>query len=224
MALADTGPAPYAPTSAISLVIDQYRERGLNFPLTTGSLERLGIEASLARRSLAALKQLDLIDKEGNATETLDKIKVAPTSELQAVLADWVRAVYKPIFQYADLGDVERVTDQFRHYEPGGMRNRMVSLFFGLCVKAGLIDKAPGQARGPSKAAGTRKTTATRTTKDKTKDTGAQPPPADDPPPRDSARDRYADFLLEKARAQEMPDPDLLDRIERALGIGGEAS
>ncbi len=229
MALADTGPAPYAPLSGIKTVITQHRERGLALPINAAYLQRLGIEESLARRTLAALKQLDLITEEGDATETLKKIKVAPTTDLQGVLADWVRSAYKPIFQYADLSDTQRVADQFRHYEPSGMRNRMVSLFFGLCAEAGLIEKVPSAPRrlkatsphgtGPGKA---------KVAEKDTKRGGGTPPPPPPPPPPDqsatTARDRYVDFLLEKARADDGADPALLDRIERALGISGGSS
>jgi hypothetical protein len=226
MALADTGPAPYAPVGAIELVIEQHRERGLSFPITSAYLHRIGIEESLARRVFASLKQLDLLTEEGEATETLQKIKVAPSGELQNVLGDWVRAAYKPIFQYADLSDIERVTDQFRHYEPGGMRNRMVSLFLGLCVKAGLIEKTPAAQRAPRAA----KSATAGTGKKRGKGSGpnakvdqepeTKPPVPPAPPPASQARDRYVDFLIEKAKTADELDSDLLDRIERALGIG----
>ena len=37
-------------------------------------------------------------------------------------------------------------------------------------------------------------------------------------------RERYLGLLLAKAEAQDTPDPELLDRIERALGIAPTVS
>ena len=138
------------------------------------------------------------------------------------MLADWVRSAYKPIFQYADLSDVQKVTDQFRHYEPIGMRGRMVSLFFGLCKKAGLVEKAPTVPRTtPSGGSKPPKPAAPKPPKAAADPT---PPSVDPPAPTTAARDRYVNFLLEKAAASDEIDADLLDRIERALGIGGVTS
>ena len=143
MALGDTGPAPYMPVNSVMIMIELYREKTIALPITTATIERAGVEASLARRTLAGMKQLDLLDEEGNPTDTFKKIKVAPTDQYQEVLAEWLREVYKPIFTYADPADPVEVKDQFRHYEPSGMRGRMVTLFLGLCSHAGLIDKVP---------------------------------------------------------------------------------
>lgn len=231
MALAESGPAPYAPTRAITLVIDQYRDKGLPTPINTATLSRIGIEDSLTQRTYAALKQLDLIDEAGEPSKTLEKIRVSPTDALPDVLADWLREAYKPIFTYiAPTDDVQRVADQFRHYVPGGQRNRMVTLFLGLCAKAGLIEEMPPMPRGAGKQAksgGSRqKPKASPQEARQTK----RPKEAEDRPPRSTnkselgeARQRYLDLLISKATEQAEPDDALLDRIERALGIANKA-
>lgn len=225
MALSESGPAPYAPWTAVEHVINHARDKGLNYPLTTEKIARLGVEDSLSRRTLAALKQLDLVDAEGLESPTLERIRVAPSNGLQGVLAEWVQNAYQPIFAHVDASDdVEKIADQFRYYEPAGMRSRMVSLFLGLCAMAGLIEAMPIIPRGR----GTKKIgKVTKPTTKAVATTAATPPKPsrrDETPLTQTARDRYADFLLERARSQEHPDPDLLDRIERALGIGGDTS
>ncbi len=221
MPLTESGPAPYAPWTAVERVIEHARDKGLSFPLTTEKVARLGVEDSLSRRTLAAVKQLDLVDDEGLEAPTLERIRLAPTSDLQTVLAEWVQNAYQPIFAHVDASDeVQKIADQFRYYEPSGMRNRMVSLFLGLCTMAGLIPAMPIMPRGrggkktDQKGKGVTKPTAKATVPPKT-------PPREEKPITKTARDRYADFLLDKARSQDNPDPELLDRIERALGIGG---
>ena len=225
MALEQSGTAPYAPVRAVALVIDQFRDRTVPTPITVTSLQRLGIEPSLTQRTLAALKQLELVDKSGEPTPTLRKIKTASTDDIQATLADWVREMYKPILSYVDpTDDVTRITDQFRHYEPAAQRGRMVTLFLGLCAKAGLIEKVPPLPRVRNQN-GTHNPVIQRTPrspKPKVDLDNSAEIPLTNPPALDGlteARQRYVDLLLAKAAEQTEPDGDLLDRIERALGI-----
>ena len=55
-------------------------------------------------------------------------------------MAEVVRAAYQEVFIFVDpeSDTEERIRDAFRVYEPLGQLNRMVSLFLGLCVEAGL--------------------------------------------------------------------------------------
>lgn len=228
MALADSGPAPYAPSKAVLALLHQYREKTLPTPFTPTGVERAGVERSLAGRTLTTMRLLDLVDDSGNPTDAMKAIKVAPSDQYQSVLAEWVREQYKPIFSYTEPSDVGKVMDQFRHYEPSGMRNRMMTLFLGLCVEAGLIDKVPPIPRGKSHAP------MFPGTKPKPKPSPKRPehghvaqPPRQPPLPEaptggmEGARARYVDLLMEKAAGQADAPADLLDRIERALGIVG---
>lgn len=236
MALGERGPAPYAPGVAVVDVIRFARDRGLPVPVDTEKLDKIGLKDSIGRRTLRALEMLDLIDAEGQPTETFEKIRLAPSDQYKAILAEWFREAYKPILTYVDPGsDVEKIFDQFRPYEPLGMRERMVSLFLHLAVEAGLINERPKKPRA-SKAASPR---ATRTVKPKDKTPPAKP--AEDAVaeklvvssrasngelPTD-AKERYLQLLIALAEKQDAPDAALLDRIERVLlGVSakGEAS
>ena len=223
MALADTGSAPYAPLKGVTSLIEQARGKGFATPVTVSSITRLGIEASLARRTLATLKLLDLLDDEGELTPTMKAIKLAPTATFQATLADWLREAYKPIFAHVEPTDeAQKVADQFRYYEPQGQRNRMVSLFLGLCAYAGLIEKVPPMPRGGGNKAKAgpkgAKPDAAKEGKSKTQENLTSPTPK-----LGDARQRYVDMLLAKAAEQAEPDATLLDRIERALGIAASS-
>lgn len=223
MGLDEIGPAPYAPSRTIELVIDQHRNQGIPTPIDIRRLARIGIEESLARRTLRSLRILDLVTDEGEPTDTFEKIRVAPTDQLAEVLADWFREVYKPILTYIEPSDdLQKINDQFRHYEPAGQRNRMVTLFLGLAAKAGLIEAVPPIPRGTTKTVAKPKTPKTK--KPNPPDTQGREPPSADADPLDVVRQRYVALLIAKAESQDSLDTELLDRIERALGIAGGAS
>jgi hypothetical protein len=226
MALTESGLAPYAPIRSITALIEQYREKTLPTPITNATIMRLGIEESLSRRAIASLKILDLIDENGEPTPTLKKLRVVPSDELTTCLAEWFRDVYKPILTYVEpTDDVVRIADQFRHYEPAGQRNRMVSLFLGLAKFAGLLSEVPTMPRTRTEANGVPQRRRIPKTP---KPEGDVPPQGDKatqkapPAPQDSlteARQRYVDMLIKMAGEADTPDAQLLDRIERALGI-----
>jgi Family of unknown function (DUF5343) len=149
--------APYAPAKAVIGVIDRFRDRGLPDPLTSGTLEQVGIPASMAPRTLQALRFLGLVDEGGNRLGSFEQLRRAKTEEYPGVLAEVVRAAYLPVFTIVDPAtdsDTD-VADAFRGYEPGAQRDKMLSLFRGLCLRAGIIlapSRAPGGA--PKKPVG----------------------------------------------------------------------
>jgi hypothetical protein len=152
--LMDENYAPYAPTKSVMLPINRYRDRGLNWPLTGESLEHIGVPDSMAPRTLQALKFLGLIDGDGQPTESFQRIKRASTEEYQVQLAEVIRAAYLPVFSIVDPGqdgDVA-IADAFRRYEPSNQREKMVALFRGLCMEAGIIQGKPRQRGGGRKA------------------------------------------------------------------------
>ena len=65
MPVTNESSAPYAPAHAMKLIINRYRDRGMQTPITTEVLERAGISESLISRTLQALYVLDLIDENG---------------------------------------------------------------------------------------------------------------------------------------------------------------
>jgi len=154
--------APYASTRAVMAVLDRFRERGLPDPLTVANLEQIGIQASNAPRTLQALRFLGLVDDGGNRTSAFDGLRQAKTDEYPAQLAEIVRAAYLPIFTIVDPAtDTDiAISDAFRGYEPSSTREKMVSLFMGLCRAAGIVTDKP--SRRPSTAS--RRPASRRTT------------------------------------------------------------
>lgn len=147
MAIRPGGPAPYAPASAVVDLIHAFRNRSLATPFDLDVLQRAGVSASLAPRVLHALKQLELVDDDGNPLPAFEGLRRAAASDLQDRLAEVVRAAYGDIFQYVDPAsdDIGRITDQFRQYEPIGQIRRMVSLFTGLCAASGIMPELAAQ-------------------------------------------------------------------------------
>ena len=153
MAVTADKPAPYAPTKAILEIIDRYRHRGLASPISADVLARAGISDSLISRTLQALVTLDLIDEEGHPTPTLEGIRLAPEAEYKKRLEDWLKGAYADVFSYVDptRDDETRIRDAFRTYQPVAQQSRMVSLFQGLCVAAGLVpEKTTRQTSRPA--------------------------------------------------------------------------
>lgn len=141
MPVTQNKPCPYAPSSSILETVTRYRSRGLTTPVDADVLVRAGISESLVPRTLQALQTLDLIDKDGAPTQTLDGLQRAPEAEYRDRLADWLRGAYAEVFKFVDplQDDATKIRDAFRGYQPTGQRDRMVSLFMALCVAAGLI-------------------------------------------------------------------------------------
>jgi Family of unknown function (DUF5343) len=158
MAIQPEGNAPYAPPATVIEFVKAYRERTIPTPITGAVLERVGVNASLVPRVTQTLRLLDLLTDENQPTTQLEDLRKAPGSEFQERFAALLRAVYADVFQYVDPASdpLEKVTDQFRHYEPRGQIKRMVTLFLTLCEFAGILPEGSVQKRrvtGPSQSA-----------------------------------------------------------------------
>lgn len=140
MAVTAESSAPYAPKSQVLEIIQRYRERGNPRPLNADALSRIGVPDSLNARVLQALRTLDLIDDNGEPTQTFEGIRLASTENYRNVLQSWLKAAYADIFSIVDpaTDDEGKIRDAFRTYTPAGQQGRMVSLFIGLCEAAGI--------------------------------------------------------------------------------------
>ncbi len=221
MPIPDKGPAPYAPGSGVMAFIQHVRERGIPDPVEQDYIGRIpAIGESYARRVLRALEQLDLVDPDTQrATPTLVKIKEERSDQLQATLAEWFQEAYKPVLNFiSPTDDLDTIEDAFRTYTPEGQRQKMVRLFLHLARAAGFIDEIPNKPRGMSKTpiGSAPRPKAENPEKSKPKTT-PQPQFA---PAMSSAKERYLDLLMGLAEESNgKPDPELLDRIERVLGV-----
>lgn len=150
MPILPNGLAPYAPAATILSVIDRARDRGLPTPVTKDVLMRAGVTDSLIPRTLQALQLLELINEDGTWTQNLETLRRAPQAEMQSRFAEVIRSVYGDVFQYVDpaTASATQVRDAFRSYAPHGQQDRMVTLFLGLCQRAGIVaGEAPAKTR-----------------------------------------------------------------------------
>lgn len=141
-------PAPYAPSTAIMGVVERYRNKGLPTPVDAEVLARAGIPESLIPRTIHALTSLDLIDDTGKPTPVLEGIRLAPETEYNARLGDWLTGAYADALQFIDPATATEtdIKDAFRGYRPHGQLDRMVTLFVGLFRTAGLMPEKSGGA------------------------------------------------------------------------------
>ncbi|MDE2939714.1 MAG: DUF5343 domain-containing protein [Chloroflexota bacterium] len=132
--------APYAPVSNVTDAITRRRDRGLPSPVTNEVLESIGIPPGNSSRTLQALRFLGLIDDENMQTDAMERIARASSSEYEQVLASIVRNAYGSVFTIVDptQDDETAVNDAFRQFTPPAQRERMVTLFLGLCREAGM--------------------------------------------------------------------------------------
>jgi hypothetical protein len=163
MAVSSNSPGPYTAGAAITTVLRRFRDKGLSVPITADVLMRAGVSDSLVPRTLQSLQILELIDESGQPTPTLLKMRSVPEADYKATLAEWIRAVYAEVFQFADpqTDDAVRVRDAFRTFLPHGQQDRMVSLFLTLCAEAGLA--TPEAKKSVERKPGMRKLAVLRT-------------------------------------------------------------
>jgi len=135
--------APYAPPSAVLDVIDRYRNFSMTTPVDLDVIQLAGVVESLAPRTLQALRLLDLIDDQGNPERAFTEIREASNADYPNRLAEHLRAVYEEVFAFVDpkTDSIDRIEDAFRSFHPHGQRARMVTLFMGLCERAGIADE-----------------------------------------------------------------------------------
>jgi hypothetical protein len=132
--------APYAPASAVLEIVQRHRDKGLPPVVDAAVLERSGISHSLVPRTLQALETLDLIDADGKPTRIFESIRLAPESDYQTRLAEWLNTAYADALAFIDPASAteNQIRDAFRHYKPVGQQSRMVTLFLGLYAAAGV--------------------------------------------------------------------------------------
>lgn len=198
---------PYAPPSAVVGVIRRYRNRGLADPVTTATLQQVGVSAGNAARTLQALKFLGLVDDEGHTTNTFKRLGQANPTEYPPTLAEILRGVYHPIFNHVDPSqdDIEDIEHAFWGFEPKGQRNRMMTLFLGLGFEAGIVpeDKAPKVQSQPRRQRQSERSTNQRTQRRKeTPKTPVSPPPEETPHREKDAEHNYP---LVQAVVEQLP-------------------
>jgi hypothetical protein len=141
VSLKENGPAPYTTVTALTGVIDWYRDKAPTGPITADAIIRAGVPESLGRRTIHSLVLVDLIGKDGQPTAQFEDFrKIRGEDEYRSRLQEWVRGIYAEVLQFCDpsTDTLDRIIEAFRGYEPQGQRRAMASLFLGLWRYAGL--------------------------------------------------------------------------------------
>jgi hypothetical protein len=146
MASTKENSAPYTSIGNILLILGRIRKGWVPGQIDKGEMERVGVTASNASRTIAALEYLGLINEEDKPTDTWKAIATSTTNDYPKVLEGILRNAYPSIFEIhpnpADATDIE-ISNAFAKSEPLNQRGRMVTLFRGLCQEAGLIAGEP---------------------------------------------------------------------------------
>jgi Family of unknown function (DUF5343) len=105
----------------------------------------LSVPEGNATRTMQALRFLNLLDEEGYLTDSFKRLSNAPSDEYPGLLEQILRDAYQVPFNALKPATAtdQQYVNAFRLYQPKAQRNRMITLFKGLCREAGLI---PGGA------------------------------------------------------------------------------
>jgi hypothetical protein len=145
---------PYAPVGNVLAIIRRLRESGLPDTIDLNAVIRVGVSEGNGSRTIAALQYLGLIDEEGKHTELMAALERASRDEYPGVLAEILRKSYSDIFKIVDpkTSTEPIIDDAFRGFDPSRQRDRMVSLFIGLCQEAGLREGEPSISEQPARS------------------------------------------------------------------------
>lgn len=140
MSVTTENTGPYTSPKVVIDLIERHRERGLPQPVDAATLARAGVSESLIPRTLQSLVALDLIEDNGQISEALEAMRLAPQGEFKQRVKEWLDAAYADVLQFTDPAsdDETKVRDAFRNYKPVGQQGRMVTLFLRLYEYAGV--------------------------------------------------------------------------------------
>ena len=115
-----TETAPYAPAGGVTAVLEKYRETGLGgAPITPAIVQKLSVGGDeIARRVVLSLKQLELIDDDGNPMQSLVAFKKAPSTEYRRLFAAHLFDVYSVVFAVLGRDLSNKTTDQLEDAFP----------------------------------------------------------------------------------------------------------
>jgi DNA-binding MarR family transcriptional regulator len=146
MVSAKENSAPYTSIGNMLLILGRIRKGWVPNQIDKGEMERVGVTSSNASRTIVALEYLGLIDKDDKPTDTWRAIATSTTNDYPKVLEGILRNAYPSIFEIhhnpSQATDIE-IFDAFAKSEPLNQRDRMKSLFIGLCQEAGLMEGEP---------------------------------------------------------------------------------
>jgi hypothetical protein len=206
--------APYVSWGSFKNLLDRMGEEGLPLRIDRSYLSNMA--GSTQSHLLKALRELDLIDKDARPTEGL-KLLVANVESRPERIGELVRGYYAAAVDLGGNATQSMLEELFADsYNVSGSTRRKSIAFFLAAAKFGEVPVSR-HFKTPKRAS-----TNGAATKRKPKKQDDPPPPPATPTAMDDPKKAYVDLLLKKA--SEELDPELLDRIERVIGIGSQPS
>jgi hypothetical protein len=211
--------APYVSFKTFTNLIERMATEGTPQRIDRSYL--INLPGSTQSMLLSALDTFGLIDDAKRPTERMKALIAADPDQLAALIGDLVRRHYGPALNLGDDATQAQLEEVFtEHFSVSGSTRRKAIAFFLAAAKfAGItvskLFKTP-KATGTSGG-------GTRTRRRRQTGGGQEDPPPPPPAPTTDPKARYIDLLLKKAEAEDNLDPDLLNRIERVIGVEPDA-
>lgn len=215
--------APYLAWRTFFNLILQLDEKGLPTRIDRSFLsQRSGVDQGYL---IATLKAFGMIADDGTVLQPLKDL-VGDRDGRQALVADVLKAHYPEVFQLPANATQAELDEVFRAvFAQSGatLRKAQTFLLHGASfagIKLSPYFKTPRGVPGATGARRTRKRTAPRGAPAVSTTTTTDPIQTPRPEaPGDDMRLRYFEVLLKKVDATDDTDADLLDRIERLIGV-----
>jgi hypothetical protein len=208
----------YLPWTTFQTTTDELRAKGL--PRTINRSVLSSKSGSTQAQYIAALRFLGMIDGEDRPTERF-KAYIANPDQQPAMMAEIIREKYGEALALGLDSTPADLTEYFRERGASGATGRKAITFFLSAARFANIELSThwpqtrpgvgGRRRSASGAGKSRKRGTRAKTPDETLGQNGTRPA--DP------KNRYIDLLLSKAEQDDELDTDLLDRIERVIGV-----
>lgn len=206
--------APYVSWGSFINLLDRMEQESIPARIDRHYLSNMA--GSTQAHLVKALREFDLVDDGKHPTDDLKEL--VPKEGRPEKIAELIRDHYQAALSLGDNASQSMLEDVFteQYNVQGSTRRKSIAFFLAAAkfadVPVSRFFKTP--KRSPTNGP---KTGRAR----KRQETGDQTPPPP-PPPVTDAKQQYINLLLKKA--EENMDTDLLDRLERVIGIGGNTT
>jgi Family of unknown function (DUF5343) len=211
-----TDKPPYLPWTTFENITEELGAKGLPPQLDRSAIQ--GKSGGTQSQYLSALEFLGFVD--GNKVPT-DAFKsyVTDKTKRSEVMAAVLKDKYAGPLSLGKNATAKQLESKFREYGIAGDTQRKAIAFFVNAAKLANISLSPYFPKTrPKKPGGTKPASRTRKrTANRPKTEETVTPPGPPPPTTRDPKEQYVNLLLKKA--EEDMTPELLDRIERVIGV-----
>lgn len=213
---ASTGPIP--PYTSFATLLNQLqRMEREGVPSRIDPSYLVGMSGGTQSQFRVALRSLGLIDDEGHSTELLHRLASNPATRAEQ-LADILRSRFPRLVELNGNATRGELDDVLASYQLSTDTRRKAAAFYVAAATYAGFTLSPHirPAKGVNSSGAQRRPRSGRR---------RGTPPARDVPPATPANDpahmrrEYFELLIQKAKEADEDNSDLLDRIERLIGI-----